>query len=474
MREEKKKSSKILKSFLFFLFSGFLLKIVFFLFKNGGVSRIGRNFKKYIEKEKIEVEEFSDQEEDLPEFLHDSFGLFKDFFIPRQSNGYKPKILRARSLTLIIITLVVFKISILTYVFFISSYEAEMSENIAGQIVDLINRDRKTQNLDPLAVNTALNFSAFSKAEDLIIKDYFAHYSPDGRKPWDFIDRGQYEYIYVGENLAMNFTSAESAHQALMLSPTHKQNILSDKYSDIGIAVASGELDGQKTNVLVQLFAVRKLIPIKIALAEDKTAGSTKIAVSEIAEEVIKTDSEPKKEKIINCDEEPANVAGESFTDTRILENKTDTKEPEINFEQLAQLKIPDQIPVPIQKDNLLSLLSAAENVTNQNNKNLIAKAEISPNIMIEKNIITDVRSFNNIFDKNSIIASGKVKTANVITMAVLGILFIVMIINIVVRAEVQHKKVFIHAIIAIICLTGIIYLNFSFLESVLPKLLIV
>ncbi|MCK4540368.1 hypothetical protein KAU09_04405 [Candidatus Parcubacteria bacterium] len=467
MSKEKKKNSKSKEWFLFFLFGGFLLKLVFFLFKKGKSSQIRKNFKKYINKEEKEIEEFSYQEENLPEFLHDSLRLFKDFFIPHKGNGHRPKILRARSLALIVFALAILKVSILAYVFSVNSYQAKMSENISGQIVDLINRDRKTQNLEPLEANAVLNSSAFSKAEDLIIKDYFAHYSPDGRKPWDFIDRGKYEYLYVGENLAMNFTSAKSAHQALMLSPTHKQNILSDKYSDIGIAVVNGELDGKRTNVLVQFFAVKKLAPIKIALAEDKTAGTTEITITEIEEKAIESDLAPKKEEIIDYNKEPVSVVGESYKQGSEEIKTIDTGRPD-------KLKIPDSIPIPIQKENSLSLFPKAKNIAGYNDKNLIAKAEISPNIAIEENIVTDVKSFNNIFDKNDIIVSDKVKAANVITIIVLGILFIVMIINIVVRAEIQHKKVFIHTIIAIICLTGIIYLNFSFPENILPKLLII
>ena len=449
MPQKKEKNTNQKNWLIFFLLGGFLIKLITFLFKKAGCSCVKKNFKKYIKKEEIEIEELSDQEEELPEFLHDSLKLFKDFFIPHKGNGHKPKILRTRSLALIVIALVILKISILTYVFFINSYKAEMSENISGQIVDLINRDRKAQNLNPLAVSTVLNFSAFSKAEDLIIKDYFAHYSPDGKKPWDFIDRGQYEYIYVGENLAMNFTSAESAHQALMLSPTHKQNILSDKYSDIGIAVVNGELDGKKTNVLVQFFAIKKPAPIKIALAEDKTAGTTETAIIKVEEK------------------ENVNIAGESY-EQDVKENKA------ININNPDKFKIPDHIPIPIQKENLSFLFPEAKNVIGESDKNLIAKAQISPNIVIEKNIITDVKSFSNIPDKNSIVYSKKIRASNTITMIILSILFIAMIINIVVRAEIQHKKVFIQTVIAIICLTGIVYLNFSFLENVLPKLLIV
>ncbi|MCK5320481.1 hypothetical protein KAJ61_03770 [Candidatus Parcubacteria bacterium] len=449
MPQKKEKDTNQKNWLIFFLLGGFLIKLIVFLFKKTGCSCAKRNFKKYIKKEEIEIEEFSDQEEDLPEFLHDSLKLFKDFFIPHKGNGHKPKILRTRSLALIVVAVVLLKISILAYVFFINSYHAEMSENISGQIVDLINRDRKAQNLDPLAINTVLNFSAFSKAEDLIIKDYFAHYSPDGKKPWDFIDRGQYEYIYVGENLAMNFTSAESAHQALMLSPTHKQNILSDKYSDIGIAVVNGELDGKKTNVLVQFFAIKKPAPIKIALAEDKTAGTTETAIIKVEEK------------------RHVNIAGESY-EQDVKENKT------ININNPDKFKIPAHIPIPIQKENLSFLFPEAKNVIGENDKNLIAKAQISPNIVIEKNIITDVKSFSNIPNKNSVVYSKKIRASNTITMIILSILFIAMIINIVVRAEIQHKKVFIQTVIAIICLTGIVYLNFSFLENVLPKLLIV
>ncbi|MEA1963092.1 MAG: CAP domain-containing protein, partial [Patescibacteria group bacterium] len=434
MPQKKQKSTNQKNWIIFFLLGGFLIKLILFLFKKIKNCRVKNNFKKYIKKEEIEIEEFSNQEEELPEFLRDSLKLFKDFFIPRKGNGHKPKILRTRSLALIVIAVVILKISILAYVFFVNSYKAEMSENISGRIVDLINRDRKSQNLNPLRVNTVLNSSAFSKAEDLIIKNYFAHYSPDGKKPWDFIDRGRYEYLYVGENLAMNFTSAESAHQALMLSPTHKQNILSDKYSDIGIAVINGELDGKKTNVLVQFFAIKKPAPVKIALAEDKTAGTTETIIK-IEKKKTQVNPEAKQEEIINH-AAPVNIAGESYKQGA-KEIKT------IDIGRPDKLKIPDSIPVPIQNENLLSFFPEAKNIIGENDKNLIAKAEISPNIAVEKNIITDVKSFNNIFDKNDAAYLEKIKTSNTITMIILGILFIAMIINIVVRAEIQHKKVF-------------------------------
>ena len=74
-----------------------------------------------------------------------------------------------------------------------------------------------------------MSASALAKAEDMAINNYFAHYSPNGKKPWDWINRDNYAYLFVGENLAINFTSAEAVHEALMNSPTHRQNILNEK-----------------------------------------------------------------------------------------------------------------------------------------------------------------------------------------------------------------------------------------------------
>jgi hypothetical protein len=87
--------------------------------------------------------------------------------------------------------------------------------------------------------------------------NYFAHTSPQGVNPWHWFNKANYNYTYAGENLAMNFVEAEDAMQAWMNSPTHRDNIISKNYTEIGIAVGVGKIDGVDTTIVVQLFGKR-------------------------------------------------------------------------------------------------------------------------------------------------------------------------------------------------------------------------
>jgi hypothetical protein len=57
--------------------------------------------------------------------------------------------------------------------------------------------------------------------------------------------------------LARDFADASSAVSAWMASPTHRENILSPKYKDIGISVVEGSLNGVDTTIIVQLFGTK-------------------------------------------------------------------------------------------------------------------------------------------------------------------------------------------------------------------------
>jgi len=48
----------------------------------------------------------------------------------------------------------------------------------------------------------------------MLQNNYFDHYSPSGKSPWDFIDSTGYYFQYAGENLAMNFFDSREALEA--------------------------------------------------------------------------------------------------------------------------------------------------------------------------------------------------------------------------------------------------------------------
>ena len=69
------------------------------------------------------------------------------------------------------------------------------------------------------------------------------------RYPGARCDVESYDYSYAGENLAMDFHSAEKMEDAWMKSPTHRANILNEKYKDIGVAVKAGNQHGGRASV---------------------------------------------------------------------------------------------------------------------------------------------------------------------------------------------------------------------------------
>src|SRR3990167_4926118 len=130
-----------------------------------------------------------------------------------------------------------------------------ISSNITNQkIIELTNAERAKQGLSVVKENEALNKAAYLKGMNMFEENYWAHFAPSGKSPWDFILGSGYKFTYAGENLAKNFYNSEDVVSAWMKSPTHRDNLLNSKYKDIGIAVVEGVLNGQKTTLVVQEF----------------------------------------------------------------------------------------------------------------------------------------------------------------------------------------------------------------------------
>jgi len=121
-------------------------------------------------------------------------------------------------------------------------------------IVSLTNEERSKHNRSTLKLNSKLSLAAEAKARDMFAKNYWAHNSPDGLEPWDFIDDTGYRYFSAGENLAKDFNHSNSVVKAWMDSPSHRENLLSDAFSEIGVAVVNGELNNFETTLVVQMF----------------------------------------------------------------------------------------------------------------------------------------------------------------------------------------------------------------------------
>jgi uncharacterized protein YkwD len=121
------------------------------------------------------------------------------------------------------------------------------------QVLMQANEDRAQFGLPALKLDHTLNLAAFAKAEDMLAKEYFAHVSPEGVRPWEWFKALGYNYSFAGENLAIGFEDSEDLEQSWMDSPKHRANLLSENYRDMGVAIVYR--NGQK--IIVQLFGSR-------------------------------------------------------------------------------------------------------------------------------------------------------------------------------------------------------------------------
>lgn len=139
-------------------------------------------------------------------------------------------------------------------VFFVFTTPSKALAYSSSEVLDLVNKSRTEAGLSSLTINAELAVAANAKALDMIDNSYFAHISPNGKTPWDFIKDTGYDYSFAGENLAIGYTNAQELHTAWMNSPSHRENIMGPNYQEIGISVQGGEYQGVETTVVVQMF----------------------------------------------------------------------------------------------------------------------------------------------------------------------------------------------------------------------------
>jgi hypothetical protein len=248
--------------------------------------------------------------------------------LPKETNNYRAKLLHNK--ILLIFTLFFFSAGLLMS-FVKTNYPSVLGtySNISQDaLLNATNQKRQEAGLPPLSLNGNLSQAAAGKASDMFTKDYWAHVSPDGTNPWAFIKGAGYNYIYAGENLARGFTTPTDVINAWMASPSHRENMLSSKYNDVGFAIETGKLSGEDTVLVVEML------------------GSTSFATKNVATQEL---------------EKPAQVAVATQSPTTINENNPINAKPET---------------LAVQKINTNQKL--ASTALNQSNKPLVNGASLS------------------------------------------------------------------------------------------------
>jgi len=233
----------------------------------------------------------------------------KHTFIPHSENEFQPHILKPQSLFTLAVVLLVIKLLIFSWFFYFpKTTQFAIVTNL--RLTELVNEERVKIGLQPLRLSQQLVQAAEAKAQDMLSKDYFAHTSPDGISPWYWLDNVGYKYRAAGENLARNFNDSIYLHQAWMNSPSHKANILNEKYQEMGIAVVEGTMNGRKTVLAVQFFGSGSFV----ASAKKEAPESKPIAISETNVELPSTEKAVKTETIEIVTEEKTPLTNFSGT----------------------------------------------------------------------------------------------------------------------------------------------------------------
>jgi hypothetical protein len=192
-------------------------------------------------------------------------------FIPSARNSFRARVLHNDVLTMYLFAAFLSVLLMRQVIPYHGTVLAVATDITVEKLFEDTNIQRQKNGLEPLTYNKQLSDAAYAKAQDMFRKDYWAHYSPDGKTPWDFILATKYQYQYAGENLAKNFLFSQNVVDAWMQSPTHRENLLRKEFTEVGYAIVNGTLQGEPTTLVVQMFAT-PLIPDSIAKPQQFTS----------------------------------------------------------------------------------------------------------------------------------------------------------------------------------------------------------
>jgi uncharacterized protein YkwD len=137
------------------------------------------------------------------------------------------------------------------------------------QLVDAVNSFRVAHGRDRLRVCSRLISSARQHSLQMGRVGYFSHSSANGTPFWRRVEHyysaRDYSYWAAGENLlwAAGAVSAGRALRMWIMSPEHRQNLLSRQWRQIGVSAvqvrhAPGVFHGRTVTIVTADFGVRR------------------------------------------------------------------------------------------------------------------------------------------------------------------------------------------------------------------------
>ena len=129
----------------------------------------------------------------------------------------------------------------------------EYKDEFAEKVVELVNTEREKAGLNPLVLDEDLVAGAELRVLEINWPNHFSHTRPDDSNCFTVFEGKS--FYSLGENIARGYTSPEKVMEGWMNSKGHKENILREKFTKIGIAcVKTPRLEGGYSHCWVQCF----------------------------------------------------------------------------------------------------------------------------------------------------------------------------------------------------------------------------
>lgn len=330
------------------------------------------------------------------------FKWLKNHFVPHHGNGHRPHFLRVdnvQAILIVVLALELFGYVLPSIMFTNFVGNTNLASVLPGVLASLTNNERQDNNLPALSVSPLLTQAAELKAQDMAEKSYFAHTSPEGKTPWYWLDQVGYQYDYAGENLAINFSDSEDVTDAWMNSPTHRANIVKTAYTEVGTGIATGQYEGRETIFVAQVYANPRSQPLAMSQIKGEPEATVTLPV-----------------------ETPVEISVETPTETAL---ETTTEETEILGASVSETSV----------------------ATSSGKSPLSDRNIVDPELQAEPNS----------FEKA--IASPR-HTATSILFLIFGIVVLALIINILVKVNIQHPDLITNGLFLVVVIGAVLTIN--------------
>lgn len=121
-------------------------------------------------------------------------------------------------------------------------------------MLSLVNEVRQENGVGNVTWCPALVRSSLAHSNDMSVRNYFDHDSPDGGTIGDRATEAGYRFTAVGENIAFGQRDVREVMEAWIDSPGHFENLITSDFEHFGYAEVTGRLDGSAGKFWTQNF----------------------------------------------------------------------------------------------------------------------------------------------------------------------------------------------------------------------------